>query len=693
MPNGPFERQIPGESIRANDINELQIALENTPTVSESGVIISVNTKTGVVVLAADDISDAATTKKFTTAADIAKLAGVAAGATANDTDANLRVRANHTGIQSADTLVDGLTNVAFLLAERVKLAGLEDIVIQASAPATPVEGDLWYDIDELGGGPLTDADINTVATTINAAVGRGIPTAAGTAREIVRLNASANPIFVPSGFFSADDYGAVADGVTDNATAFASLVAAVNAVANTDGTPVSVQFSGNSDGKSYRYSSGLAFTRPVVLWGDGGAILDYTGTGMAVKLGPDGLTDLTYQNQRRYIMSDLIFTGGATMEQGIYLNDHIVEPRLYRVQFIGFGNATAYGVYGQADNWDVLISECDWYAESPHANIRRNWIRMRGYHITSNGHASVVAGEADYGNTHLRMVNCHGTNLSAGGMGVWTNGACSIITGCKIEGFDPNIRIGSWGAGTKIVHNYFETVRITGSEHCIEYGDPVGGDRPTIYLEGLVVDGNYSNLHFDDIALSAFFVGRTQASVGLHNSVVDNNRVSGLNPALEMIRIADIAGQIGNVASGNNGFTKLRTRGGVIPEWGGEQGGTPLFRNHADVDMYLNIQPGRTANQSGGFQLLGFDGTVKIQAYYSPGANRFYLQHVAGNKTVSIDGDGNWHVSGALLATNGIGVGNSLAATTLGTVTKKIQVYDAAGASLGFVAVYNTIT
>lgn len=45
------------------------------------------------------------------------------------------------------------------------------------------------------------------------------------------------------------------------------------------------------------------------------------------------------------------------------------------------------------------------------------------------------------------------------------------------------------------------------------------------------------------------------------------------------------------------------------------------------------------------------------------------------------------------LLATLGIGVGNSAAATTLGTVTKKMEVFDAAGASLGFVPIYDAIT
>lgn len=45
------------------------------------------------------------------------------------------------------------------------------------------------------------------------------------------------------------------------------------------------------------------------------------------------------------------------------------------------------------------------------------------------------------------------------------------------------------------------------------------------------------------------------------------------------------------------------------------------------------------------------------------------------------------------LLAAAGIGVGNSAAATTLGSVAKKMEVFDASGSSLGFVPIYDAIT
>ncbi|MDG9423102.1 hypothetical protein OLF92_11505, partial [Streptococcus pneumoniae] len=72
---------------------------------------------------------------------------------TANDTDANLKNRANHTGTQSADTITDGTTNKVYTAVEKTKLAGVADgadVTATAFAPAlhaatsksTPVDAD-----------------------------------------------------------------------------------------------------------------------------------------------------------------------------------------------------------------------------------------------------------------------------------------------------------------------------------------------------------------------------------------------------------------------------------------------------------------------------------------------------------------------------------------------------------------------
>lgn len=48
---------------------------------------------------------------------------------------------------------------------------------------------------------------------------------------------------------------------------------------------------------------------------------------------------------------------------------------------------------------------------------------------------------------------------------------------------------------------------------------------------------------------------------------------------------------------------------------------------------------------------------------------------------------------SGNVRVAGNLGVGNSAAATTPGTVVKKIEIFDASGTSLGFIAVYDSIT
>lgn len=69
------------------------------------GAVDSVNGATGTVVLDPDDLNDAFTAHKFTTATEINKLEGIATGATQNSTDVALRARASHTGTQAISTV------------------------------------------------------------------------------------------------------------------------------------------------------------------------------------------------------------------------------------------------------------------------------------------------------------------------------------------------------------------------------------------------------------------------------------------------------------------------------------------------------------------------------------------------------------------------------------------------------------
>jgi hypothetical protein len=72
----------------------------------KKGQVSSVNSQTGIVVLNQDDIADGTTYKQYSQT-EKTKLSGIQTGATANDTDANLKNRANHTGTQTASTISD----------------------------------------------------------------------------------------------------------------------------------------------------------------------------------------------------------------------------------------------------------------------------------------------------------------------------------------------------------------------------------------------------------------------------------------------------------------------------------------------------------------------------------------------------------------------------------------------------------
>jgi hypothetical protein len=83
--------------------------------VLDNAAVSSVNSQTGAVVLDADDIDDTSTTNKYTTQAEIDKLAGIEAGAEVNPTDAEIKTAYE----ANADTN-------AFTDAEQTKLAGIE---------------------------------------------------------------------------------------------------------------------------------------------------------------------------------------------------------------------------------------------------------------------------------------------------------------------------------------------------------------------------------------------------------------------------------------------------------------------------------------------------------------------------------------------------------------------------------------
>jgi hypothetical protein len=128
--------------------------------------------------------------------------------------------------------------------------------------------------------------------------------------------------------------------------------------------------------------------------------------------------------------------------------------------------------------------------------------------------------------------------------------------------------------------------------------------------------------------------------------------------------------------------------------------GTTPagVFASSADgtaVQGVVVVNPSTTAKRAMDIRLAA-DASSRL---------RFDFSAASGNGTISF-GDGvntdvNLYRSNTnklktddmLIAALGLGVGNSAAATSLGTLSKKMEVFDASGNSLGFVPIYTTIS
>jgi hypothetical protein len=325
-------------------------------------------------------------------------------------------------------------------------------------------------------------------------------------------------------------DFGAVADGRTDNAAAFRK----VSRAARSCSRPCTVTFP--SSPSAYRFSGGLAFDKPVYIQGALGASLEYVGSGTAITLGRPGMSDSDY-DRVPYVVERLTLIGGASMRHGIYIAPHVPYVRLRQLAFLNFGNPGSFAVFSQADTWDLEVSQCDFLNTD---NVARNFVRVAGVYPN---------GEFDMGNSRLRFHDNHVTILGTkGGVAVWVDGYNPDISHNKIEGGSPNVRLGSWANFARITDNYFE---VWPPHACVEYGDP-SGPRAANFLLGVAISGNYANLHGRSELPSGSFVAPTVPSrSGLRGAAISVNAVAHLVGA-PLVAYSAATGQDGNEVSGN---------------------------------------------------------------------------------------------------------------------------------------------
>jgi len=204
--------------------------------------------------------------------------------------------------------------------------------------------------------------------------------------------------------------------------------------------------------------------------------------------------------------------------------------------------------------------------------------------------------------------------------------------------GFVTNMRV-SAGTVDRLFHFHVQGVTISGTgavtQHVGFYCGPLSGGAGVnfgIYVENNpCFFGDYVQLNGDDV-----------------------------------IGFRQVKGGSGNF---NGGLTEFVASGGIVIS--GNGGGS----DYAVIRSYLNAggaTKGLALNPTGGQVIIG-----------SPTPINGGALEVVGDIKASTK----------IAAVQGLGVGNSANATTPGTVTKKIEIFDVAGASLGFIAVYDAIT
>ena len=242
---------------------------------------------------------------------------------------------------------------------------------------------------------------------------------------------------------------------------------------------------------------------------------------------------------------------------------------------------------------------------------------------------------------------------------------------GMQVTGTARHIRVTT----SRILNNQSHGISIENTEN------PVYLHNLFFSLNGQGASGNNYDINWTGTAegaVSNCYFASPITSVGVAGVQQSVNITAGLDVAFNTVKFA------GTGSASTNWFTNL-------PDAVLVANSRFNFRTRVDYAAQIACQPALAADISlssnvnastfDHFRLLG-DGDME----WGPGTG-------ARDTNLYRNGANQLKTDDTFLAGAGIGVGNSAAATTPGTVTDRIEVFDAAGASLGFLAVYDTIT
>lgn len=150
--------------------------LDLSALLDDTNIVTSVNTQTGAVVLDADDIDDTSTTNKFTSSADISKLAGIEAGAEVNTVD-SVNSQTGAVSLGTSDVVSNNEITAAMIV-DNVQLEGTESVGVPSGTteqrPGSPSAGMFRYNSTSnefegyttewgaIGGGDLSNIYVDT---------------------------------------------------------------------------------------------------------------------------------------------------------------------------------------------------------------------------------------------------------------------------------------------------------------------------------------------------------------------------------------------------------------------------------------------------------------------------------------------------------------------------------------------------
>lgn len=337
-------------------------------------------------------------------------------------------------------------------------------------------------------------------------------------------------------------DFGADGTEVNDTA-ALAALAAYVNAYPNPvmplgepAGIPVRVGISRKSAPKKYTIGSGVNFNRPIELVGSLSKVLDYTGTGVMLLMGPDdGRVVPVRFNDDHYILEGLHFSGGGQMSVGISF-PHLTGllARIKDCVFNSFGNSTSWAIEFQSRNWWPEITGCRWEVITDN---NKNFVK-----IIDDGRNGQYRGT---GNSRLSFVDnkCkwHGTGI--GGTGVYVNAVKSLISRCDFENPGVGVQLGYPSRQAEISSCYFE-LPLGGT--AIRLGDDTS--QGSNVVSQICINDVYANLH-----KVGKFIDVASASVRTTGLQLDNVILTGSPAQTPVMHLNDLPNQwirVGNVSA-----------------------------------------------------------------------------------------------------------------------------------------------